>query len=48
LVLGVSVALVLLVGLVPARVITWARDSQAAPPKVQPATPNALNTAKAP
>jgi NADH-quinone oxidoreductase subunit N len=47
-VLGVSVALVLLVGLVPARVVTWARDSQAAPPKVVVAPPKTLNTATAP
>jgi hypothetical protein len=33
---------------VPARVITWARDSQAAPPKVAVAPPTGLNTAKTP
>jgi NADH-quinone oxidoreductase subunit N len=43
-VLAVSVVLVLLVGLVPSRVVSWARDNQPAPPKA----PTALSTAKAP
>jgi NADH-quinone oxidoreductase subunit N len=40
-VLGVSVVLVLLVGLLPARVVGWARENQPAPPKT-------LSAAKAP
>jgi NADH-quinone oxidoreductase subunit N len=40
-VLAVSVALVLLVGLVPSRVVNWARDNQPAPPK-------AISAVKAP
>jgi len=43
-VLAVSVVLVLLVGLVPARVVGWAKDNQPVPPKTL-STPNA---AKAP
>jgi NADH-quinone oxidoreductase subunit N len=46
-VLGLSVALVLLFGLVPARVVDWARDSQISAPRAINA-PRALRTAKAP
>ncbi|HEV8410220.1 MAG TPA: NADH-quinone oxidoreductase subunit N [Gemmatimonadaceae bacterium] len=43
-VLAVSVALVLLAGIAPARVVNWARDNQPAPPKAA----TAVSTAKAP
>jgi NADH-quinone oxidoreductase subunit N len=43
-VLAVSVVLVLLVGLVPSRVVSWARDNQPTPPKAQ----NVVSAVKAP
>jgi NADH-quinone oxidoreductase subunit N len=43
-VLAVSVVLVLLVGIAPARVVSWARDNQPTPPKAA----TAVGTAKAP
>jgi NADH-quinone oxidoreductase subunit N len=41
-VLGVSVTLVLLGGLIPARVVSWARESQPVPPVVAPMAANAV------